>query len=537
MSRAQTEIFGLVVIILLISVAMLFVITFLVKKEPSAYKKEFQQEEIGANWINAFLKTTAKECGGVDMADLVVDCAENPGTPLIICLGKTSCQYLKDQLDFNPATATSTQPYNKVEYLLYKSLSEWRYDNYQMNFTKEPGDVNIFGTGVNIESGNCRGEKRASLYILPIYGGEVHINLDICSQPEIVSGIVTDCTGQLDGTRCSDGVSCTKDECNNGACRGTPDDTRCNDGNYCNGIETCNSAGCQSGTSINCADTDPCTIDNCNEVSDSCQHTPRPNCCTTDTDCNDNIACTQNKCNQVTNSCEYILQDSLCPSDTSCADYYCDAASGCRVNYQPSTTVCKAAAGVCDIEEKCTGSSTTCPTDQLRPSTYECRTAAGICDIAENCDGINANCPSNSYKLDGTSCDDTFYCNGVEICSLGVCQQTNIPWCVTDTAACTICDEATDSCKIDTNQCYTGGLCYPPNGICEYGEVCLTDCSPESQCSDNVDNNENGCTDSVDYGCGGRETSCLNGVDDNCNGLIDCADPTRQGAICGKECE
>ena len=44
-------------------------------------------------------------------------------------------------------------------------------------------------------------------------------------------------------------------------------------------------------------------------------------------------------------------------------------------------TVCRAAAGFCDLQEVCTGSSATCPTDAKVVSGTVCRAAAGTCDI------------------------------------------------------------------------------------------------------------------------------------------------------------
>ncbi len=57
----------------------------------------------------------------------------------------------------------------------------------------------------------------------------------------------------------------------------------------------------------------------------------------------------------------------------------CDVVGGtvCCIGctFQPSTTVCRIAAGVCDLDENCTGSSQNCPADVK--STAECRPAFG----------------------------------------------------------------------------------------------------------------------------------------------------------------
>jgi hypothetical protein len=74
---------------------------------------------------------------------------------------------------------------------------------------------------------------------------------------------------------CTDGVSCTLDSCNEStdSCAHAPSDAACSDGAFCNGVETCNAlSGCQAGTPVNCDDADVCTIDSCNETNDICDH-------------------------------------------------------------------------------------------------------------------------------------------------------------------------------------------------------------------------------------------------------------------------
>ena len=55
--------------------------------------------------------------------------------------------------------------------------------------------------------------------------------------------------------------------------------------------------------------------------------------------------------------------------------------AGCA--FSSTATVCRAAAaGVCDVQENCTGGSGLCPTDSFAPSTTICRAAApGVCDV------------------------------------------------------------------------------------------------------------------------------------------------------------
>src|SRR5439155_20820230 len=67
-------------------------------------------------------------------------------------------------------------------------------------------------------------------------------------------------------------------------------------------------------------------------------------------------------------------------------------------------TVCRAAAGVCDVDESCTGSSTVCPADAFEPSSTVCRASAGECDPAEHCPGNGPSCPADANSPAGTAC-------------------------------------------------------------------------------------------------------------------------------------
>src|SRR5204862_7170749 len=83
-------------------------------------------------------------------------------------------------------------------------------------------------------------------------------------------------------------------------------------------------------------------------------------------------------------------------------------------------SVCRPAAGVCDTDETCTGTSTTCPPDGFLSSFVECRASAGECDPAENCTGSGPNCPADAKSPSGTLCTD----DG-NVCTTDLCDGTN----------------------------------------------------------------------------------------------------------------
>src|SRR6266516_2391539 len=105
---------------------------------------------------------------------------------------------------------------------------------------------------------------------------------------------------------------------------------------------------------------------------------------------------------------------------------------------QPQCTVCRAAVNECDVAETCTGTGTTCPTDAFAPSSTACtsladsnpcttdmcsgtsatcthpagnagaicRAAVNGCDVAETCTGTSTTCPTNQFQPNTTTCTD-----------------------------------------------------------------------------------------------------------------------------------
>eukprot|EP01124_Arcella_intermedia_P032310 TRINITY_DN7507_c0_g1_i8.p3 TRINITY_DN7507_c0_g1~~TRINITY_DN7507_c0_g1_i8.p3 ORF type:complete len:104 (+),score=23.05 TRINITY_DN7507_c0_g1_i8:1264-1575(+) len=66
--------------------------------------------------------------------------------------------------------------------------------------------------------------------------------------------------------------------------------------------------------------------------------------------------------------------------------------------FEPTTTKCRVANGVCDVAEFCTGSGSTCPADGFAPATTVCQESDlcdlkypvnTVCDLVEKCDGTS----------------------------------------------------------------------------------------------------------------------------------------------------
>jgi hypothetical protein len=118
---------------------------------------------------------------------------------------------------------------------------------------------------------------------------------------------------------CDDGVACTVETCEETSqtCESAEDDARCDDLDDCTGVEICDAeVGCIAGIPMACGDGDSCTIDSC-DTELGCQHTLRdldedgyPDLrCAGGTDCDDDPATGEDVHPGVLEICENGVDD------------------------------------------------------------------------------------------------------------------------------------------------------------------------------------------------------------------------------------
>lgn len=225
------------------------------------------------------------------------------------------------------------------------------------------------------------------------------------------------------------------------------------------------------------------------------------------------------------------------PSTTVCRalDGVCDVPETCTGtsatcpgnSFAPTTTVCRGAGGICDAQETCTGTAASCPSDGFSPSTTPCRAAGSVCDVVENCTGSSGTCPGNAFAPTATVCREAGgVCDVQETCtgtaascpadsfvpSTAVCRADagecdNAENCTGSTAACpadsgdppgTVCGDPTDTECTNPDTCDGAGACQP------------NDAAPGTPCQDS-----SACTLGDVCGAAG---ACDSG------GLLDCDD-------------
>ena len=172
-----------------------------------------------------------------------------------------------------------------------------------------------------------------------------------------------------------------------------------------------------------------------------------------------------------------VEHDELCDSAQPCCSADCqDFVAGGRE--------CRAAAGVCDLAEVCTGSDGECPADGTVEPGTECRAASGApCDVADVCDGERKDCPDRVASVEvicrassGEACDAPEHCDGeTDGCAPDrpsprgtVCGAPQLPCDAPE-----VCDGETKLCPPPAMSVAPAGqVCRPAQGPCDADDLC-----------------------------------------------------------------
>ena len=127
MKKAQIEIVGMLIIVLLISFVLMFVFTHTLSSEPEDRERDFH-EGIARTWVFAMLDTDTTCAPNKNMQNLIVDCAiwkHSDDSNLFVCDGGgdvNSCDYVEENIGTfieetifewgeNPYVLKITRPY------------------------------------------------------------------------------------------------------------------------------------------------------------------------------------------------------------------------------------------------------------------------------------------------------------------------------------------------------------------------------------------------------------------------------------------
>jgi hypothetical protein len=377
-----------------------------------------------------------------------------------------------------------------------------------------PCDDGLFCTASDTcNAGTCTGTPRAC-------GDGNPCTLDRCD--ETLGKCLSD-PGPLNGTTCNDGRFCTgptesPDRCVDGLCTGPPrsctdmndctvdacnettarcvhtpvnDGQLCNDGLFCTLDDACMMGMCM-GRRRSCDDSNPCTIDFCDESIRHCSNDPAP---LNGAACDDGRWCTGPDGKDRCEAGQCTGPPRNCNDDNECTDDLCDDVNDRCVNATEP-----ADGRACDDWLFCTGpNGDRCQRGTCSGPPRNCND--GNQCTTDECSELRHACVNETGPLDGTRCDDGLFCTGAgdtDTCQRGTCagpQRT-----CDDFSECTV-----DSCNETFNRC--DNLAGPlENTPCDDGDVCTgvggTDrcvggeCLGEPICEDNNPCTLDTCTSS-----------------------------------------
>jgi hypothetical protein len=147
------EIFGLAIVVVLISLALLFAVQFFLLKPPSETVRPVKESILAANFLSSSLGATT-DCFGRNIKELLQDCAL-AGT--LRCPGNVnSCFYARQE----------------IQKMLDGSLGAWK----KKYFFSVDGMADDFSIGVE-----CPGEKEYKQHPVVVRPGyDILLSLEIC---------------------------------------------------------------------------------------------------------------------------------------------------------------------------------------------------------------------------------------------------------------------------------------------------------------------------------------------------------------------
>lgn len=164
--KGQLEILGLAIVVILITLGVLFVIRFIVLKEPTDLRQSYTRTEMASNMLNTLIRTDT-ECRGKSVTELLQDCAINPPIGNIDCdgnatlIGNKSCAYLN-------TTILKIMNDTLIIWGIDFQFDAWLADGTELVHILEP-------------AGACTGEKESKPFYLPLQITTINLKLDLCN--------------------------------------------------------------------------------------------------------------------------------------------------------------------------------------------------------------------------------------------------------------------------------------------------------------------------------------------------------------------
>ena len=164
--NAQMEVMGLVVIVMIVTVALLFVLFFMTKDKGDNTAKSFDSDLHSYNTISAILQANTP-CRDLKISDILQECASFDQPMPIDCVplgNEGHCEYAQDQIFL---ALNKSLDYINEEYKFYV-YTESEPNNYKVDIGSD-----------NAEAA-CAKSKSSATQPVRYSGGNLFVALDIC---------------------------------------------------------------------------------------------------------------------------------------------------------------------------------------------------------------------------------------------------------------------------------------------------------------------------------------------------------------------
>ncbi len=175
MKKAQTEILGLAIVVVLVIIATILVVKFGFSKSANT-RNDFISSQEASNFLNTFLKTSASDCSQLTMTELLQDCAQGESICCKDCNNPASavysCGFVKS------AAAAILLGTIGAEKKKYEFLA---CSNFNMKEIKcyDPIPLVKIDNPPGIQP--CPGQKKLKIFPIPINSGTIYVKLEICN--------------------------------------------------------------------------------------------------------------------------------------------------------------------------------------------------------------------------------------------------------------------------------------------------------------------------------------------------------------------
>ncbi len=165
--KSQMEIMGLLIIVIILSLALLFVLKVVFLKEPSSVTIDYEKQKIVEAFVNTLFQTSSGCTLDTTMKDLLLDCAKNPfsgGT--ITCndgTGRNACVFVNET----------------ILLILEKTLDQWGFaeTGYEFVAVAPPYEKIVYYSNGNL-SASLGGETTP--FPLRLYPSQQYLNVYLC---------------------------------------------------------------------------------------------------------------------------------------------------------------------------------------------------------------------------------------------------------------------------------------------------------------------------------------------------------------------